>query len=101
MKTIEYPIEYRLPAGDQGDLEHEVRNLMIKRAEEDPEYASLHPWGEFYVLQGNILHGIQWSYVGEEFYDGTTGKFTRIEFPDGVDWEVGCSWHEEESYVEN
>lgn len=91
-------IEYIFPAGDQIDLEHTLAIKMVERAEADPEYANTHPWGEFYVLQGDILHGVQWSYVGEEVYDEDL-NVVGIEFPDGVDWEVDCSWHEEENYT--
>jgi len=63
-----------LPEGDQVDLE-----IAFERFIESLNIGSEEAWGESYVLQGNILHGIQWSLV-----DG--------------DCEVGCSWHEEEDY---
>lgn len=78
-------IEFILPSGDQVDLEIEVRNIMIQRAIDNPDYVNKNPWGEFLVLQGDILHGIQWSYVGDAEYD-----------EDGEpDFEIDCSWHEE------
>lgn len=63
-----------LPAGDQCDLEYDVCRFI-----ESLNIGSDGTWGECYVLQGNILHGIQWSLT-----DG--------------DCEIGCSWHEDENY---
>lgn len=91
-------IEFTLPYGDQVDLECAIRELMIQRAKDNPDYASKNPWGEFFVLQGNILHGVQWSYVGDAEYDDT-GKFIGMSFDDGEpDFEIDSSWWEDENY---
>ena len=76
-------IEFKLPPGDQSDLESTLFDLMIARAIENPEYFVSNPWGEFKILQGNILHGVQWQYVGDA---------------DDPDFEVSCSWHITENY---
>lgn len=64
-----------LPEGDQVDLE-----ISFQKFIESLNIGSEDTWGESYVLQGNILHGIQWSLTS----DG--------------DCEVGCSWYENENY---
>lgn len=64
-----------LPEGDQSDLE-----IAVSRFIESLNIGSEEPWGECYVLQGNILHGIQWSLT-----------------EDG-DCEISCSWHENDNY---
>lgn len=66
-----------LPAGDQCDLEYEVCRFI-----ESLNIGTDETWGESYVLQGNILHGIQWS-----VHEG--------------DCEIGCSWHENENYFQD
>ena len=81
-------IEFVLPEGDQIDLECTFRELMLARAAADSNFARTNPWGEYQVLQGKILHGIQWSFIGEEEYD------------EEIDFEVDCSWHITENYVE-
>ncbi|AWD90509.1 hypothetical protein KNT87_gp070 [Erwinia phage Cronus] len=91
-------IDLTLPAGDQVDLEIAVLNELRRRA--DTDSLTLHAWGEWRVLQGNILHGVQWSYIGEEVYD-QDDNVIGIEFPDGVDAEIDCSWHEVENYEFN
>lgn len=68
-------ISLTLPEGDQSDLEIAVATFI-----ESLNIGSEEPWGECYVLQGNILHGVQWSLT-----------------EDG-DCEIGCSWHENENY---
>ncbi len=90
-------IDLKLPAGNQSALECAVLDeLRIRQI--NTKYADSHQWGEWRVLQGNILHGVQWSYVGEELYD-ENGDVIGIEFPDGIDAQIDCSWHEEENYV--
>lgn len=91
-------IEFTLPPGDQVDLECAVRELMIQRAKDNPGFANEFPWGEFEVLQGNILHGVQWKYIGEEVYDENE-NIIGLEFEDGEpDFEIDCSWHINENY---
>lgn len=92
-------IEFVLPEGDQVDLECEFRDLMLERARDNPEFARTNPWGEYLVLQGKILHGIQWSYIGEEEYD-EDGNSLGINFEEDIDFEVDCSWRITENYVE-
>ncbi|AFC21830.1 hypothetical protein GAP32_378 [Cronobacter phage vB_CsaM_GAP32] len=74
-KNSEKAICLTLPEGDQVELE-----IAVSRFIESLNIGSDEPWGECYVLQGNILHGIQWSLT-----------------EDG-DCEIGCSWHENENY---
>lgn len=92
-------IEFVLPEGDQVDLEVEFGRLMMERAEENPAFAKENPWGEYWVLQGKILHAIQWSFIGEEEYDDE-GEYTGINFDEGLDFQVDCSWHITDNYVE-
>lgn len=73
-ETMNKSISLTLPEGDQSDLE-----IAVSRFIESLNIGSDDPWGECYVLQGNILHGIQWSLI-----DG--------------DCEINCSWHEIENY---
>lgn len=104
---MSYNIVLRLPEGDQVDLECDFGDFMVAKATENPQFAIDNQWGESYVLQGNTLHGIQWKYVGlepvyTEDYDENIDDELQIigwEFEDGVvDFEVDCSWHEEENY---
>lgn len=98
---MKYPIEFVFPEGDQVDFEIALRDAMIKRAVDDPQYAFTHQWGEFFVKQGNIIHGVQWSYIGLENteYDDAGNPIGEWYWEDekfGPDFEVDCSWHEEE-----
>lgn len=90
-------IEFTLPPGDQVDLEIEIFKLMVQRAIDNPEYADANPWGEFLVLQGNILHCVQWSYVGDEVHD-EEGKFICFNFYGNPDFQIDSSWWEVENY---
>lgn len=90
-------IEFKLPPGDQSDLEWELRKLMIARAIENPLYALYNQWGEFKILQGNILHGVQWQYVGEEVYNDADEAIAFL-YNGEPDFEVSCSWHITENY---
>jgi hypothetical protein len=97
----EHKIEFIFPAGDQIDFECDLRDAMIKRATDNPEYAFENRWGEFFCQQGNIIHGVQWSYIGLENtkYDDAGNPIGEWYWEDeefGPDFEVGCSWHEEE-----
>lgn len=98
---MKYPIEFVFPEGDQIDFESNLREAMIERAISDPQYAFTHQWGEFFVKQGNIIHGVQWSYIGLENteYDDAGNPIGEWHWEDeefGPDFEVDCSWHEEE-----
>lgn len=94
-------IELRIPAGDQSDLESAVLDELIERCKRNPNFANKNRWGEWEVLQGVALHGVQWSYVGEEVYDEKTGRVIGLDFPDGIDAEIDCSWciHEDCSEI--
>jgi hypothetical protein len=95
-EIMKYPIEFVFPEGDQVDLERNLREAMIERAISDPQYAFMHQWGEFFVKQGNTIHGVQWRYIGLEI-DYNPLWSLRWEDEDlGPDFEVECSWHEEE-----
>lgn len=93
-------IDLKIPAGDQVDLEYAVEKELIRRQKES-NYANTEPhtWGKWQVLQGTILHGVQWSYVGEEAYDENFDTY-YIEFPDGVDCQIDSSWYINENYSE-
>lgn len=93
-------IELRIPSGDQCELEDAVINELHIRYSIDPSYPSKHPWGEWKVVQGDNLHIVQWSYVGEDNYTDE-GAFIGLEFPDGIDCEISCSWIEAENYAES
>ena len=99
-EIMKYPIEFVFPEGDQVDLERNLREAMIERAISDPQYAFMHQWGEFFVKQGNTIHGVQWSYIGLEIdYDDAGNPLGSWRWEDdglGPDFEVDCSWHEEE-----
>lgn len=89
-------IDLIIPAGNQYQLECAVLDeLRIRQI--NTKYASSYQWGEWKVLQGKILHGVQWSYIGEEVYD-QDDNVIGIEFPDGIDAQIDCSWIEKENY---
>lgn len=97
MKTKE--VVLTLPPGNQIDLESEFTDFMLNKAKEDPNFPLENPWGEYYVVQGKILHGIQWSYVGVEQFGGGPWVYDEDYSPDNIDFEVDCSWHEDENYA--
>lgn len=89
-------IDLTLPAGNQYALECAVLDeLRIRQI--NTKYADSHQWGEWKVLQGKVLHCVQWSYIGEEVYD-QDDNVIGIEFPDGIDAQIDCSWIKEENY---
>ena len=89
-------IDLTLSAGDQDELECAVLDeLRIRQV--NTKYADAAQWGEWRVLQGKVLHAVQWSYVGEEVYDDD-GNVIGMDFPDGIDCQIDCSWIEEENY---
>ena len=92
-------IDLKLSAGDQVELECAVLDeLRIRQVK--TKYADIAQWGEWRVLQGKILHGVQWSYVGEEICDDE-GEVIGMDFPYGIDCEISCSWIEAENYAES
>lgn len=89
-------IDLTLSAGDQVELECAVLDeLRIRQVK--TKYADTAQWGEWRVLQGKVLHAVQWSYIGDEVYN-EDDEVIGMEFPDGIDCQIDCSWIEEENY---
>ena len=99
---MSYDIKLTLPAGDQSDLEYEFANFMVDQVQEGKLVITKdNYWGESYVLQGNILHCIQWKFLVEEEYN-EEDEVINVYFEDGIiDFEVDCSWWVEENYKES
>lgn len=80
-------IALRLPAGDQVDLElavmELVNNLRLHNTDRDGVKDF---YGECRVLQGSILHGVQFSVTIDGIADG--------------ECQIDCSWHIDENYSE-
>lgn len=96
-----YDVEVVFGPGDQSDLEDQFSDYMRSKADVREAYAFENQWGTSYVLQGDILHGIEWSYVGIEPSYNDDGEEDGYEFEDGlVDFQIDCSWHEQESFDE-
>lgn len=97
MKTKEVVLV--LPPGDQCDLESAFTEFMCNKAKCEPNFPLENPWGEYYVQQGNKLHGIQWSYVGvDQWGDDGVWVYDDGYTHDTIDFQVDCSWCENDNY---
>lgn len=87
---------------DQGELEALLYQEMCSRAKNDIQYAIDNPWGEFRVMMGNRIIGVQWRFVGlepEDYEENEHGDWIPAgeyhwEYG-GPDFEVSCSWVEQ------